>query len=825
MANEIRDAFNTVFADGPTGSPSQPTKSRIRQEVGAVIQQQVDAKASSADLTAETAARVEAVTGEASSRQAADNALSDRITGIEGATAAGYKFYATKAALTADTGQADGTRAVVDQDTTLTNNGIYASTGGAWTKIGDYVPSEVAAARGNQASLDDRIDLITNTLIGISGAFSPGLMALAGKTMMWLDFADAASLAQNEAGVTAVSSDDDPIGHVRDKSGGGRHYRKASADADSVRPLYKANVLNGNSVARFDGSNDRLQGALNDLARNRSRMHLFAVVKFGSTAAERLLQFNVSSGTATRLSVLSQTASKPGVSGRDSMDVSFDTIRTGVSHTSQWIVLETMVDFTTGLVTVSINGDIEAFGTMASKGTTPDTNSSAVWLGSTTEGTQYLKGDIAEIILAADDVDLYRRQIYQYLADKWGLEYHGPQVYDPGGALPACWTWFNDPRVIKVDTDHYIVGGVQRGSDIVVSDWIGGSQSHSVLRALYEADDHDNPAFLRRASDNRIMAFYAKHKTTTVYNLRISTNADDPSAWGTEIDISGQLGHGAYSYAVAFQMASGRIYLFYRARNTTTAEWAWHMSYSDSDDGTGFTIGVQLTPPERPYLKLRQDGSKIHIICNDGHPQSLQRNSTYHFYMLDTAGAISWHKSDGTEITSPPFDQATEMTRIYDGTTYKSWVHDIVADGSGNPVAAFAVFMEPYPHVTDHRYHQARWDGSAWTDYEVCDAGGCLTPEEQYYSGGVVTDPADPDIVWCSRQVNEAGNADPDGIFQIYRYVTTDGGQNWTGTQMTFENVHCFRPYIPVGGDRVFYVKGRYDHYTDFATTIASIQI
>lgn len=42
MANEIRDAFNSVYADGPIGNPSQPAKSRIRQEIGGVIQAQFD---------------------------------------------------------------------------------------------------------------------------------------------------------------------------------------------------------------------------------------------------------------------------------------------------------------------------------------------------------------------------------------------------------------------------------------------------------------------------------------------------------------------------------------------------------------------------------------------------------------------------------------------------------------------------------------------------------------------------------------------------------------------------------------------------------------
>lgn len=42
MANEIRLAFNSVYSDGPGTRPTQPDKSRIREEVGGTIQTQVD---------------------------------------------------------------------------------------------------------------------------------------------------------------------------------------------------------------------------------------------------------------------------------------------------------------------------------------------------------------------------------------------------------------------------------------------------------------------------------------------------------------------------------------------------------------------------------------------------------------------------------------------------------------------------------------------------------------------------------------------------------------------------------------------------------------
>lgn len=42
MANEIRDAFNTVYSDGPSGSPDSPPKPDVRGIVGQTIQDQFD---------------------------------------------------------------------------------------------------------------------------------------------------------------------------------------------------------------------------------------------------------------------------------------------------------------------------------------------------------------------------------------------------------------------------------------------------------------------------------------------------------------------------------------------------------------------------------------------------------------------------------------------------------------------------------------------------------------------------------------------------------------------------------------------------------------
>ncbi|GCA53198.1 hypothetical protein KGO5_05667 [Sinorhizobium sp. KGO-5] len=53
MANEIRDAFNTVYADGPTSDPADPDKHEVREIVGGTIQDQVDQAKALAQSAAE----------------------------------------------------------------------------------------------------------------------------------------------------------------------------------------------------------------------------------------------------------------------------------------------------------------------------------------------------------------------------------------------------------------------------------------------------------------------------------------------------------------------------------------------------------------------------------------------------------------------------------------------------------------------------------------------------------------------------------------------------------------------------------------------------
>lgn len=70
----------------------------------------------------------------------------------------------------------------------------------------------------------------------------------------WYDFSVAASnLWQNSARTTPISADGQGIQGVTDKSGQGKHLVVTTS---SQAPQYKTAIINGKSIARFDGSSD-----------------------------------------------------------------------------------------------------------------------------------------------------------------------------------------------------------------------------------------------------------------------------------------------------------------------------------------------------------------------------------------------------------------------------------------------------------------------------------------------------------------------------------------------------------------------------------------
>jgi hypothetical protein len=404
-----------------------------------------------------------------------------------------------------------------------------------------------------------------------------------------------------------------------------------------------------------------------------------------------------------------------------------------------------------------------------------------------------------------------------------------------GAIVAGVWTWYNDPRVIKLGSD-LVAGGV--GNYTAGTPSVGKIDGISYTAHVgLEKDDHDNPGLEDLGSNNCIMQ-YSRHGIDNNYYQRLGTISAGVITWGSETNIATQLGATSYTYANLAKITAG-LFSFHRAvvgANPIT------MCFSKSADaGVTWAASQRVLNGLRPYNKFCKNGAnRIDFICNDGHPDEVVGNSTYHFYY--DGATDKWCKSDGTDMGALPLTPATALTKIYDGASVESWVHQVAAGGDGKPSAVFAIFPN---RVNDHRYYHAKWDGSAWAYHEICTAGGTIYPNvsgvdgasgptnQDYYSGGICLDPDDVNTIYCSRPTKTDGTIGiggvpgaTRGIFQLWKGVTADNGATWTMTRLTNMPEDCFRPFKPNGATELTFCMGPYKSYIDFqGVTICKIPV
>lgn len=396
-----------------------------------------------------------------------------------------------------------------------------------------------------------------------------------------------------------------------------------------------------------------------------------------------------------------------------------------------------------------------------------------------------------------------------------GRGYPGAQEFF--GVL-GQWSLFTNPRAIYSSGVYY-----WSTVDTLGNIWAysfkpsNGTRTSVILAAALEIDDHDHASVLLRDSDSKILAFYTKHNDTNNARLRISSAANDASAFAAEVNLDAQLGGNIYSYLCPIQLtgeANDPIYLFWRDR-LGDSTFDGHYFSTSADGGATWAARTQffVNGTERPYFQYARNGTtRIDFTCTQGHPNEVAGCSIYHFYYQGG----HWYKSDGTDLgdsaAALPLAPA-DVTQVYDGSSVEAWCWDIAINSNGYPVIVYATFPTP---ASDHRYRYARWTGSTWDDHEICTAGGPLYAVEAYYSGGVTLDKTNPSIAWCSRYTGSQ--------WEIWKYTTSDGGTTWTGTQITASSAYMnARPYCAVGAPEnatAFWWHGRYTSYSNFHTTL-----
>jgi len=397
----------------------------------------------------------------------------------------------------------------------------------------------------------------------------------------------------------------------------------------------------------------------------------------------------------------------------------------------------------------------------------------------------------------------------------------------------GAWCWFGDPRALYHDGKVYAGWNSKEGGI-----WVGtcdvatGAVERTCIHPNLEQDDHDTPSLLVR-NDGRLLVAYSGHGGPEMY-LAVSTKPEDISAFEpsrvlklNSVEANRHCyagGLNTYTYPSLFYLSEpGTLYLAWRG-----LDFKPNLSWS-KDWGKTWTPGRIYVYPKkdayknkRPYMKIATNGrDRLHFAFTDGHPRKEPENSIYYACLKD--GIFS--KADGTafcELNKVPFD-VRDADVVYDArlTKEKAWVWDVAADAEGHPVIVYVRF----PNDTDHHYWYARWDGKRWMNHELVSGGGWFpqTPEgakerEPNYSGGLVLDHDNPNVVYLSVPVN--------GVREIQKWTTTDLGTTWKKEAITSgskrDNVRPFAiRHAPPGGPHVLWMTlNSYTHFTDFDSEI-----
>ena len=380
----------------------------------------------------------------------------------------------------------------------------------------------------------------------------------------------------------------------------------------------------------------------------------------------------------------------------------------------------------------------------------------------------------------------------------------------------GAWSWFGDPRAVT-HNGRTFVGWVDREGDIKVSsyDHTTGARVTAVLQSRLNQDDHANPS-LQVHPDGRLVVYYSAHVGPAMH-YRVSVAPGDVTAWQPPqtVDPNTPGGFG-YTYPNPIRLeAEDRTYLFWRGGN-------YNPTFSLQNDGEQSWSPARTlitNPGSRPYVKYdASGGDTIHVAYTNLHPgeqANIARDSNI-YYARVRGGRIE--RVGGQQVGSLDDPIAPAQGDQVWNEAAPAWIHDVAADASGNPVLVFASF----PTVTDHRYHYARWTGSAWQVNEIIAAGGSIADEpgrSPRYSGGITLDHEDPSRIYLSRQVGA-------GAWQVETRTTANNGVSWSSPTALSAGAKNVRPVSPrgmpaTGGEQsVIWMTGGYFNYEDYDTAI-----
>lgn len=362
--------------------------------------------------------------------------------------------------------------------------------------------------------------------------------------------------------------------------------------------------------------------------------------------------------------------------------------------------------------------------------------------------------------------------------------------------------------------------------------------------------DFASPALLVR-KNGQILLFSSKNEGEAFVYYWVSKKAEDISEWSASATGT------AYGAGASLPIAVGNdVYIFYRGKNSVGVLYAAGLNSATSQtlsnisasntrsglysmgNGNDYTVKLDI-----PYMRVCQDkDGAIHIVFTQ--LASGGTNNKFYNYNKSSIHYIkyipSWnngikhafYKADGSSVSSISIATPPDVIYAEETEDKKAWAYDIALDADGSPVVLYATFDAD---GTNHSYHYAKWDNttSSWISSKIADAGNGLSttaytanqskfPAHSLSSGGINFAGNDLSSVFLSKRSEQ-------GIFEIYKYSTTDTGSTWNEIEAITSNTPAeevnIRPWRiqnpPENHDfELLWMKGSYTNPTNFNTHI-----
>jgi hypothetical protein len=418
----------------------------------------------------------------------------------------------------------------------------------------------------------------------------------------------------------------------------------------------------------------------------------------------------------------------------------------------------------------------------------------------------------------------------------------------------GAWCWYQDERAV-VDT----VKGKIIVASVTSAAGVGGSPVDGDLRAVvfdvntmtpqkyllrdgggnFYCDDHHAPAVLVRP-DGKYLSMYAAHFNERISYYRIygedTWASEQGFDWNAEIP-GGSNFQTTYSN-VYYLSEEGRTYNFARSNNRSPN------CMVSTNMGDTWTYGGQLTTISAigyvdGYFKYCGNGvDRIDFVCTEHHPDDYN-TSIYHGYIKDA----KTYRSDGTVLDSNLLDnsyipEVADFTTVFAAgtvingmTMYRCWNMDVQRYQDGTVATIISARInnnEGGSSLTNanHAFIYCRYDGTEWSYTYLGQAGYKLYSTQEDYTGLAALHPNDPNTIYISTSIDPRDNTDL-GVHEIFKGVTTDHGETWQWTPITWNSVRDnLRPIIPAWEDRhttVIWFRGTYSSAQSFDAAVVGI--